>query len=77
MEFQDCGDGVLAGQPHTSCPFAKNVHQEYLSVPGDSVEIEVYSPVTHQTYAMACVRSGNTVTCRGANQAVVRFPFGD
>jgi hypothetical protein len=77
MEFQDCGDGVLAGQPHTSCPFAKNVHQEYLSVPGDSVEIEVYSPVTHQTYAMACVRSGNTVTCRGGKQAVVRFPFGD
>jgi hypothetical protein len=77
MEFQDCGDGVLAGQPHTSGPFAKNVHQEYLSVPGDSVEIEVYSPVTHQTYAMACVRSGNTVTCRGGKQAVVRFPFGD
>jgi hypothetical protein len=77
MQFQDCGNGVLAGQPNTSCPFAKNVHEKYLSVPGDSVEIDVYSPVTGQTYAMACVRTGDAVTCRGGNQAVVRFPFGD
>jgi hypothetical protein len=77
MQFQDCGDGVLAGQPHTSCPFAKKVHEKYLSVPGDSVEIDVDSPVTGQTYTMACVRSGDTVTCRGGNEAVVRFPFGD
>jgi hypothetical protein len=76
MDFQDCGESVLAGQPHTSCQFAKNVHQKYVSVPGDSVEIDVYSPVTGQTYAMACVRSGDTVTCRGGNEAVVRFPYG-
>jgi hypothetical protein len=77
MEFEDCGEGVFAGQPHTSCPFAKNVHEKYLAVPGDSVEIDVYSPVTRQTYTMACVRTGDNVTCRGGNQAVVRFAFGD
>jgi hypothetical protein len=72
MTRQDCGDGVFAG-PNTSCPFAKNVHKEYFAVPGDSVEIEVFSPVTGQTYTMACVRSGDSVTCRGGNQAVVTF----
>jgi hypothetical protein len=72
MQFQDCGDGVLAG-PNTSCPFAKNVHEKYFAVPGDSVEIDVYSPVTHQTYAMNCVRTGDSVTCRGGNEAVVKF----
>ena len=72
MKYEDCGDGVFAG-PNTSCPFAKNVKKEYFAVPGDSIEIEVLSPVTHQTYAMACVRSGDRVTCRGGNNAVVTF----
>jgi hypothetical protein len=68
----DCGGGVLAG-PNTSCPFALNVVEQYNSVPGDSVVIDVYSPVTEQTYTMNCVRAGNTVTCRGGNNAVVTF----
>ena len=76
MEGHDCGDGIFAS-PKTSCPFAKNVRKEYLSVPGDSVEIDVHSPVTGQTYTMACVRTGDKVTCRGGNQAVVTFGFGD
>jgi hypothetical protein len=45
-------------------------------VPEDSVEIDVYSPVTGQTYTMACVRNGDFVTCRGGNAAVVRFYVG-
>jgi hypothetical protein len=69
---KDCGDGVFAG-PNTSCPFAKNVHDEYFAVPGDSVEIEVFSPVTGKTYTMACVKNGRHVTCRGGNEAVVTF----
>ena len=73
MDFQDCGDGVFAGRPNTSCPFAKNVRDGWFAVPEDSVEIDVYSPVTHKTYTMACVRSGDHVTCRGGNNAVVRF----
>jgi len=69
---KDCGDGVFAG-PKTSCPFATNVRDKYFAVPGDSVEIEVHSPVTGQTYTMACVKSGRRVTCRGGNDAVVTF----
>jgi hypothetical protein len=74
MQRQDCGDGVFAG-PNTSCPFAKNVQQGYFAVPEDSVEIDVFSPVTGQTYTMACVRKGDEVTCRGGNHAVVTFGF--
>jgi len=68
---RDCGDGVIAG-PNTSCPFAKNVRDKYFAVPGDSIEIDVHSPVTGQTYTMACVKTGR-VTCRGGNNAVVTF----
>ncbi len=70
--MKECEDGVLVS-PSTSCPFAKNVRDAYFAVPGDSVEIDVHSPATGKTYAMACVRTGDSVTCRGGNQAVVRF----
>ncbi len=69
-----CGDGVFAES--ASCPFALNVRHEYFSVPGDSVEIDVYSPVTDKTYTMGCVRTGDDVTCRGGNEAVVTFTYG-
>ena len=72
---KNCGEGTFAGSS-TSCQFAKNVRQEYFSGPGDSVEIDVYSPVTQQTYSMACVRTGDWVTCRGGNNAVVTFSVG-
>jgi peptidoglycan hydrolase-like protein with peptidoglycan-binding domain len=71
-EMKECGGGVWAG-PTTSCPFAQNVRQQYFSVPGDSIQIQVFSPVTNQTYTMACVRDGDWVTCRGGNNAVVQF----
>ncbi|GAT05491.1 peptidoglycan-binding domain-containing protein [Mycolicibacterium fortuitum] len=73
-QMKQCNGGILAS-PSTSCPFAQNVRQEYFAVPGDSVQINVFSPVTHQTYTMACVREGGWVTCRGGNNAVVQFPF--
>ena len=69
---QDCGGGVFAGSS-TSCEFAQNVREKYFSVPGDSVQIDVFSPVTKKTYTMACVRDGDWVTCRGGNNAVVTF----
>jgi hypothetical protein len=69
---KDCGEAVFAG-PNTSCPFAKNVRDMYFSVPGDSVEIDVFSPVTGKTYTMSCVKTGRHVTCRGGNDAVVMF----
>ena len=71
---KNCGDNIYAGAS-TSCEFARNVRERYFSVPGDSVEIDVYSPVTNQTYTMSCVRVGDRVTCRGGNHAVVTFPF--
>lgn len=72
---KECGDGLYVS-PSTSCEFAHNVRQEYFAVPGDSVEIRVYSPVTKQTYTMACVRTDNRVTCRGGNNAKVTFYLG-
>jgi peptidoglycan hydrolase-like protein with peptidoglycan-binding domain len=69
---QDCGGGVFAG-PNTSCQFANNVRAAYFSVPGDSVEVDVFSPVTGKTYTMSCVKTDNRVTCRGGNEAVVTF----
>ena len=68
----DCGQGVFAG-PDTSCPFALNVREQYIAAQGDSVIIDVYSPVTQQTYTMNCVRTGQRITCRGGNNAVVTF----
>jgi peptidoglycan hydrolase-like protein with peptidoglycan-binding domain len=70
-----CGNGIFAGSK-TSCEFARNVRERYFSVPGDSVEIDVYSPVTGKTYTMNCVRTDNRVTCRGGNEAVVTFGVG-
>ena len=72
MKRHDCGDGISAGE-NTSCPFAKNVRKAYFEVPGDSVEVDVFSPVTGQTYTMACVKTEDQVTCRGGNHAVVTF----
>ncbi len=72
---KECGDGLYVSST-TSCEFARNVRDEYFRVPGASVEIHVYSPVTHQTYTMSCVQTDNRVTCRGGNNAVVTFYLG-
>lgn len=73
-ELKDCGGGVFAGSS-TSCQFAHNVHTEYFAVPGDSIEIKVFSPVTQQNYIMACIRDNDWVTCRGGNNALVEFSY--
>jgi Glucodextranase, domain B len=65
----DCGDGLLVG-PNTSCPFAANVRAEYdRSGPG---WINVYSPVTGQTYSIYCT-SDSPHVCTGGNNAAVFF----
>ena len=53
----NCGGGIFAG-PNTSCPFAQNVHDAWLAAPGDTNTLQVYSPVTNQTYAMNCAPAG-------------------
>jgi hypothetical protein len=70
----DCGNGVWANS-NTSCPFAQNVHEQWLAdAGGSSALIEAHSPETGQTYTMACVRAAdNSVTCIGGNEAAVWF----
>lgn len=64
-----CGANVSAGA-NTSCSFALNVADAYLSQGGGTQSVVVYSPVTGQNYTMNCV-SGVPVVCSGGNNAVV------
>lgn len=68
----DCGGGIIAG-PNTSCPFAQNVHEAWLGAPGSTNTLQVYSPVTNQTYTMTCAPAGAGITCSGANNASVSW----
>jgi len=68
---RSCGEGITANSV-TSCPFAIRVRDAYTSQGGP--DIDVYSPVTGQTYTMTCTPGpGAQVTCRGGNNAVVTF----
>lgn len=72
-EDKTCGDGLFVS-PSTSCEFASNVRAAWFSAPFVEGEIQAFSPVTHQTYTMACVQARNgVITCRGGNNAVVSF----
>ena len=63
-----CGDGLSVNSV-TSCPFARNVRDTY-ERSGGAATIDVYSPVTSQTYRMSC-SSGVPVVCSGGNGAAV------
>jgi hypothetical protein len=64
-----CGGGLSVG-PDTTCAFAENVYQAYLSQ--GSGYVTAYSPVTQLSYTMYC--SGSTpVVCTGGNNASVYF----
>ena len=65
----NCG-GVYAG-PNTSCPFAVNVEQTWLTS-GATETFSVYSPVTGLSYVMTCGGIDPTV-CTGGNNALVEF----
>ena len=66
-----CGGGLAAG-PNTSCPFARNVADEYRSSGGEAT-VTAYSPTTGKTYRMRCRGSGPTV-CEGGRDASVFIP---
>lgn len=66
----DCGGG-LSVNAATTCPFARNVAQAYSDSGGADV-IDVYSPVTKQTYTMTCTGAMPTV-CEGGNGARVEI----
>jgi hypothetical protein len=65
----NCGAGLTAGA-HTSCQFAQNV-QAAFNQTGSGV-LDVFSPVTNQTYRMYCT-AGPTHVCTGGNNASVYF----
>jgi hypothetical protein len=69
---RNCGGSLYAG-PATSCEFAENVRIAWLAAPGLTNSVQVFSPVTHQTYTMDCAPSGNGITCSGGNNASVTF----
>lgn len=71
--YKNCGDTVQAG-PNTTCAFAFNVRTEYNN--SSSTTIRVYSPVTDRTYTMYCT-PGDTVVCRGGNNASVSFAYAE
>lgn len=57
----------------TSCPFAEAVRIQYLrqgSRDGSTVTLNVFSPVTSQSYLMTCA-GNHVVVCTGGNKAVV------
>ncbi len=71
--FVDTEFGKSAvGSNITSCQFAEAVRYQYVnqSFRGQTVALNVYSPVTGQTYLMSCVGS-HVVTCTGGTDAVV------
>lgn len=64
---RSCDTGLSVG-PHTTCPFAENVRAAFESNgPG---ALDVYSPVTRQTYPMSC-SGGSPAVCTGGNEAAV------
>lgn len=65
----NCGGDLTAGA-HTSCAFASNVRDAY-NQSGSGV-LDVYSPVTGQTYRVYCT-AGPTHVCTGGNNASVYF----
>ena len=69
-----CGGGLYAG-PNTSCAFAENVRDAYNSAPGSSATVQVYSPVTGDTYTMSCNPAGSGITCSGGNNASVTWSY--
>lgn len=65
-----------AASSKTSGPFAANVYSAFVDVYNSTgspnVTVDVYSPVTGNTYTMSC-SGGSTVYCTGGNNARVRI----
>ena len=68
----NCGGGVSVNAD-TSCPFAENVDQAWLTS-GSADTFSVYSPVTGLNYTMTCTGI-DPVTCTGGNNALVQITF--
>lgn len=70
-DFRICPSGLTGvASDETSCAFADSVRASWYSQPGTTVL--AYSPVTHQSYLMTCIRAVTNVwpgakRCSGAN----------
>ncbi len=73
---QSFSDGEFShsavGSNVTTCQFAEAVRREYIrhSFRNGPVRLDVFSPVTKQSYVMSC-DGGDVVRCTGGNNAVV------
>jgi hypothetical protein len=65
-----CDANITVKAATTTCPFAQNVFYEYWTAGGD--DFDGYSPVSKQSYAMAC-RGRATIACTAGDGAEVRF----
>jgi hypothetical protein len=65
-------DNSAAGSDVTSCPFAEEVRDQYLrqGSRAATVTVNVFSPVTSQSYVITCT-GNHVVICTGGNNAVV------
>ncbi|MFC0315016.1 protein kinase [Gordonia phosphorivorans] len=70
-----CNSAVGVGGSVTSCEFAQSVLSSYLAAgpAGQSRVITAFSPVTGQSYQMACNAESGIIVCRGGNDAVVHI----
>ena len=63
------------GTPTTSCAFVEQVRKQYAeqqsSPTSGPVQLRVVSPATFKWYDLACLSSGQYVTCTGGAAAVV------
>jgi hypothetical protein len=74
-------DANISANTITTCPFAENTFVAYAAAykggnHGSQITVQVSSPATGQTYAMACVNNGSGgIVCTGGTGAVVTFPL--
>jgi hypothetical protein len=67
-------DASARGTPATSCQFAEEVRKEYWAQSPPSsgpAGLKVLSPATRNWYDLACLSSGDYVTCTGGAAAVI------
>jgi hypothetical protein len=63
-----CGDDLYVGS-QTSCALARNVRNEWKSLPGVAIDVKAFSPTSNQTYTLACDTDPVGIRCDGDGNA--------
>ena len=75
--LSSCGSpasqGGISVNAHTSCPFAENVEAAW-EASGGATTVTAYSPVTGQTYTLACTATGTGYEACSSGGNYVEFP---